>query len=165
VDGSELRGLLEKGELLHCAKAHMQLWECRRLCACGALGRSNPMLCLFGAASLFRVALLPGRDLADSVRAAREGLKRTRARLALLVHPDKAVGGLGRHKAVFDEAFRALEDAHATLTAAADEAPQQQAQQQQWAQQGFGYAFPQGWAFPGFVPGFTAFNQGGARKG
>lgn len=32
-----MRGVLEKSDLLRVAKAHMQLWECRRIVLCGEL--------------------------------------------------------------------------------------------------------------------------------
>jgi hypothetical protein len=147
IDGVVMRGLLEKSDLLACAKAHMQLWECRRLVLCGQLAASDASLRLFSAMCVFRIPRpTPQQSLVGAVRAAKDGLRRTRLHLALLVHPDKAVNELSRHQEVFHEAFRVLTDAHELLVAAAESAAgdagvaaggaqQQQRQQQQQQQQ------------------------------
>lgn len=105
------------------------------------------------------------------MRAAKDSLKRTRQRLSLLVHPDKANNELARYKSVFGEAFKVLTNAHETLTVAAEgkyegstaDPQAQQQQQQQGGAYGFagaapGYTgFPGAWGFAGFPPGFNGF--------
>jgi DnaJ-class molecular chaperone len=115
---------------------------------------------------MFRISYGAGQDLGSAVRAAKDSLKRTRQRVSLLVHPDKANNELARYKPVFEEAFKALTNAHDTLAAAADGKyegstadPQAQQQQQQGGAYGFagfagappGYSgFPGTWGWPGF---------------
>jgi len=167
VNAAAMRGVLEKSDLLRVAKAHMQLWECRRLILCGELAK-DPAMRLYSAVCVFRITAGPGQDMFSAVRAVKDGLKRTRQRLALLVHPDKALNELSGYKEVFDEAFKVLTAAHETLTDAAEgkadaasSRPQPQAQQQQ-QQQGYGYTnfaggFPGAWGFAGGFPGAGAY--------
>lgn len=76
---------------------------------------------LYSAACVFRIAVGPGQDLFSAVKAVKDSLKRTRQRLALLVHPDKASNNeLSRYKTVFDEAFKVLTAAHDTLIEAVE---------------------------------------------
>jgi hypothetical protein len=180
-----MRGVLEKSDLLRVAKAHMQLWECRRIVLCGELSAADEQMRLYAAVCVFRITHGPGQDLGSAVGAVKDSLKRTRQRLSLLVHPDKATNELSRYKGVFDEAFKVLTAAHEVLAAAADgkyegstAGPQQQQQQQQqgayagaagYGPAGFaGFApgsFPT-WGFAGFPPGsFNAFNMGGFPAG
>lgn len=174
VDAAAMRGVLEKSDLLRVAKAHRQLWECRRICLCGELAQDAHMR-LYSAVCVFRISHGAGQDLGSAVRAVKDSLKKTRMTLSLLVHPDKATNELARYKPVFEEAFKVLTNAHETLTAAADgkyegSTAQPQAQQQQQPQQGYGYAaggpgfagypggFPGGaWGFAGFPNGFNGF--------
>ena len=184
VDAAALRGVLEKSDLLRVAKAHMQLWESRRLCLCGRLAAQDASARLFSAAAVFRIAPGAGQDLCAAVRAVKDGLKRTRQRLALLVHPDKAVNELQGYKEVFDEAFKVLTNAHETLSEAAEgkyvppaaSTGPQPGQQQQQQQQAYGYgysygpagfagfpgSFPGAWTYAGFPPGFAGFAGPGA---
>jgi hypothetical protein len=164
-----MRGVLEKSDLLRVAKAHRQLWECRRICLCDKLSEQTTTdLRLYSAMCVFRIATGSGLDLCGVVKGVADGLKRTRQRLALLVHPDKAINELSGYKAVFEEAFKALINAHETLStvvagtySGTNRAPQQQPQQhhQTQQQQWFGFTpaagFPGGftWSYPGF-PGF-----------
>jgi hypothetical protein len=171
-----MRGVLEKSDLLRVAKAHQQLWECRRLCLCGNLAQKDPAQQLYSAVCVFRIDLGPTQDMMAAVRAAKDGLKRTRQRMVLLVHPDKASNELSEHKAVFDDAFKVLTNAYDTLTAAAEgryEGGTAGPGQQQQAGAGFGFAaggpgfagfgpggFP--WGFAGFPPGYGYGSPGGA---
>lgn len=160
VNAAAMRGVLEKSDLLRVAKAHMQLWECRRLILCGELAK-DPTMRLYSAVCVFRITAGPGQDIISAVRAVKDGLKRTRQRLALLVHPDKALNELSGYKEVFDEAFKVLTAAHETLTDAAEgktDAAGSRPQAQQQQQQSYGYAnfaggFPGGWGFAGGFPG------------
>jgi hypothetical protein len=43
VDAAAMRGVLEKSDLLRVAKAHMRLWECRRIVLCGELAQDVHM--------------------------------------------------------------------------------------------------------------------------
>lgn len=174
-----MRGVIEKSDLLRVAKAHMQLWECRRICLCGDLAARDANMKLYSAVCVFRISIGAGQDMYSAVKAEKDGLKRTRQRLALLVHPDKANGSeLSRYKAVFDSAFKCLTAAHDTLTAAAEgryeecggvggagagagAAPRQPYQQPQYAGYAAAGGFPGGgfggfpWGFPGYNPSYT----------
>lgn len=184
VDAAATRGVLEKSDLLRVAKAHMQLWECRRIVLCGELAAADEQMRLYAAVCVFRITHSPAQDLGSAVRAVKDSLKRTRQRLSLLVHPDKATNELSCYKGVFEEAFKVLTSAHEVLAAAADgkyegstAGPQQQ-QQQAYTGPGYGYAGAAGgptgftgfapggfptWGFAGFPPG--SFNMGGFPAG
>jgi hypothetical protein len=177
VDAAAVRGVLEKSDLLRVAKAHMQLWESRRICLCGELVEQDPSMRLYSAVCVFRISVGAGQDLCSAVKAVKDSLKRTRQRMALLVHPDKAVNELQGYKAVFDEAFKVLTNAHDTLTEAAEgkykEPPPAASGAQQQQGYWYGYAgpggpgfagfpggFPGGWSYAGFPPGFGGFGPG-----
>lgn len=117
----ELAGALEKHELLALAQSRVQLWECRRLAACGTFIASGGVAGLQAAVAAFRLpAGGPTQTLVARVHAASGTLRRTYTRLALLVHPDKArQHGQDAYAAAFDEAFKALNEAHKILLSVA----------------------------------------------
>ncbi|KAF6256106.1 hypothetical protein COO60DRAFT_1702471 [Scenedesmus sp. NREL 46B-D3] len=182
VNERDMVGVVEKSDLLRLAKARTQLWEWRRLNLCGSFmansgGASGEvsLLQLQAAMAVFRVDCPAGADATRSVRDAKDSLKRTYNKLALLVHPDKAnQNGHEAYRSVSEEAFKVLNSANDLLTrVASGEAIPGLTQQQQQGAAATGAAAAAaaaaggagGPAGGGFAGGFTGGFPGAAAGG
>eukprot|EP00775_Hariotina_reticulata_P010157 gene10157-10315_t len=114
VSSRDMAGVIEKSDLLALAKSRVQLWEARRINHCGQL-MADPSTLLMAAMAVFRIACGPQQDPVAAVKQVKDALLRSYKRLALQVHPDKAIGALQVLKPVFSEAFKTLNNANDLL--------------------------------------------------